>query len=34
MTQFASKPATLQTNDIDCWDGLKKRFDPTKIAPD
>ncbi|WNJ93948.1 homogentisate 1,2-dioxygenase [Bosea sp. 685] len=34
LTKFASELATLQSNYIDCWDGLKKRFDPTKITPD
>lgn len=34
LTKFASELATLQSNYIDCWDGLRKRFDPTKITPD
>jgi homogentisate 1,2-dioxygenase len=29
LTRFAATTATLQTNYMDCWKGLKKRFDPT-----
>ena len=30
LTDFASKEAPLQDDYVDCWAGLKKRFDGTK----
>jgi homogentisate 1,2-dioxygenase len=30
LTKYASETETLQDDYIDCWNGLKKRFDGTK----
>ena len=34
LTRFASTLTTIDESYLDCWSGLKRRFDPTKITPE